>query len=145
MSINEIEVDVSYLQEEGVFETCSYGYEWPRQASKLITRCAATLNKGARFSGLPIHDLMLLLGGFIASGTKDALTMRLKLERVNGQLLIDMTVISRGLVMPPIESDNVGFFEYALGWCATHEPIITLSVCERGLFWIHQQQGIECC
>lgn len=140
MSVNEIEVDVRYLQEEGVFETCSYGYEWPRPASKLIARRAATLNKGSRFSGLPIHGLMILLGGFITSGTKDALTMRLELERVDGQLLIDMTVISRGLVMPPIESDNVGFFEYALGWFAAHEPIITLGVCGRGLFWIHQQR-----
>lgn len=84
---------------------------------------------------------MILLGGFIASGTKDALVMRLKLMRVHDQLLIDMTVISRGLVMPPIESDNVGFFEYALGWFAAHEPIITVGVCERGLFWIHQAKA----
>lgn len=142
MGHEEIAVDMRYLNDDqnDQHQFCPYLREWPPAASEFITRRATALREGSHFPPLPIDALLQLIGGFVATGTHESLTMRLQIALHGDQLWMAVDVLHRGLIMTPLQADNAGTFEFALRWYAQHPPEVVVGISAGGLFWVHEQQ-----
>lgn len=131
--------NTEYLNSNLAFELCSIENDWPTPQNAFMAKAATNLTVGRRFEDISCADVLTIVSSFLRTNQSKILTSEIQFNNDVSTGPLTFTVIDiREDIIPPITSDNAGFFSFAMNWFLQNDPTKhTVSFCKNGLFWVH--------
>lgn len=129
-------VDLGYLQEDDVFDTCQLLTNWEHSASPFLRKAAGTIQVGDHGSLPPKAFVELISEIALGLQPNAAVAMDVVVASLDsGQMSTYVVAHMSANVSPPLEADNPGFCVYGLEWFAQNRPKIRMWIMQE-LFWV---------
>lgn len=131
--------NTEYLNSDLAFELCSIVNDWPNPTNSFIAKAATNLTVGRRFEDISCADVLTIVSSYLKTNQSQIITAEIEFTTNGSTPSFTFTVTDiRQDIIPPITSDNAGFFSFAMNWFLQNDPTNhTFSFCKNGLFWVH--------